>query len=102
MNSPSTFDIYRLRMVEEQLVSRGIRDQRVLDAIGTVPRHLFVEDAMQASAYGDFPLPIGSGQTISQPYIVALMTEALQLKGGTGVGDRYRIGLSGGYTFQTL
>ena len=99
MNSPSTFDIYRLRMVEEQLVSRGIRDQRVLDAIGTVPRHLFVEDAMQASAYGDFPLPIGSGQTISQPYIVALMTEALQLKGGERVLE---IGTGSGYQAAIL
>lgn len=99
VNSPSTFDIYRLRMVEEQLVSRGIRDQRVLDAIGTVPRHLFVEDAMQASAYGDFPLPIGSGQTISQPYIVALMTEALQLKGGERVLE---IGTGSGYQAAIL
>ncbi|MBM9512383.1 protein-L-isoaspartate(D-aspartate) O-methyltransferase [Desulfogranum marinum] len=86
-------------MVEEQLVSRGIRDQRVLDAIGTVPRHLFVEDAMQASAYGDFPLPIGSGQTISQPYIVALMTEALQLKGGERVLE---IGTGSGYQAAIL
>ncbi|NLB05407.1 MAG: protein-L-isoaspartate(D-aspartate) O-methyltransferase [Desulfobulbaceae bacterium] len=80
-------------MIEEQLVPRGISDPRVLEAMRQVPRHLFVEDAMQAHAYGDFPLPIGSGQTISQPYIVALMPEALQLKGtervlelGTGSG----------------
>ncbi|MDD2463521.1 MAG: protein-L-isoaspartate(D-aspartate) O-methyltransferase [Desulfobulbus sp.] len=80
-------------MIEEQLVARGITDQRVLDAMRAVPRHLFVEDAMQAHAYGDFPLPIGSGQTISQPYIVALMTLALHLTGeerileiGTGSG----------------
>jgi protein-L-isoaspartate(D-aspartate) O-methyltransferase len=90
---PSTFDINRERMIEEQLVARGITDQRVLEAMRTVPRHLFVEDAMQAHAYGDFPLPIGSGQTISQPYIVALMTLALHLSGterileiGTGSG----------------
>lgn len=93
MSLPSTFDINRERMIEEQLVARGITDQRVLEAMRTVPRHLFVEDAMQAHAYGDFPLPIGSGQTISQPYIVALMTLALQLSGterileiGTGSG----------------
>jgi protein-L-isoaspartate(D-aspartate) O-methyltransferase len=89
----STFDINRERMIEEQLVTRGITDQRVLEAMRTVPRHLFVEDAFQAHAYGDFPLPIGSGQTISQPYIVALMTMALHLTGdekileiGTGSG----------------
>jgi protein-L-isoaspartate(D-aspartate) O-methyltransferase len=89
----STFDINRERMIEEQLVTRGITDQRVLEAMRTVPRHLFVEDAFQAHAYGDFPLPIGSGQTISQPYIVALMTMALHLNGdekileiGTGSG----------------
>jgi len=83
----------RTRMVREQLVPRGISDQRVLDAMATVPRHLFVEDALQAQAYGDFPLPIGEGQTISQPYIVALMTQALGLRGqervleiGTGCG----------------
>jgi len=80
-------------MIEEQLITRGIADQRVLEAMRTVPRHLFVEDAFQAHAYGDFPLPIGSGQTISQPYIVALMTMALHLTGdekileiGTGSG----------------
>ena len=93
MSPPSSFDINRERMIEEQLVARGITDQRVLDAMRAVPRHLFVEDAMQAHAYGDFPLPIGSGQTISQPYIVALMTLALHLTGeerileiGTGSG----------------
>lgn len=93
MSPLSTFDINRERMIEEQLVTRGISDQRVLEAMRTVPRHLFVEDAFQAHAYGDFPLPIGSGQTISQPYIVALMTMALHLTGdekileiGTGSG----------------
>ena len=93
VNPLSTFDINRERMIEEQLVTRGITDQRVLEAMRTVPRHLFVEDAFQAHAYGDFPLPIGSGQTISQPYIVALMTMALHLTGdekileiGTGSG----------------
>ena len=93
VSPPSTFDINRERMIEEQLVARGINDQKILDAMRLVPRHLFVEDAMQAHAYGDFPLPIGSGQTISQPYIVALMTMALHLTGrekileiGTGSG----------------
>ncbi|WP_338032334.1 protein-L-isoaspartate(D-aspartate) O-methyltransferase [Desulfobulbus rhabdoformis] len=93
MSSPSSFDINRERMIEEQLVARGITDTRILDAMRTVPRHLFVEDAMQSHAYGDFPLPIGNGQTISQPYIVALMSLALHLQGderileiGTGSG----------------
>lgn len=71
----------RTRMVQEQLVTRNISDQRVLGAMLEVPRHLFVEDALRAQAYSDFPLPIGEGQTISQPYIVALMTQMLNLKG---------------------
>ncbi|WP_297953031.1 protein-L-isoaspartate(D-aspartate) O-methyltransferase [uncultured Desulfobulbus sp.] len=86
-------------MIEEQLVPRGIGDPRVLEAMRQVPRHLFVEDAMQAHAYGDFPLPIGSGQTISQPYIVALMTEALQLKGTERVLE---IGTGSGYQAAIL
>ena len=94
VTSPSTFDINRERMIEEQLVARGITDQRVLEAMRTVPRHLFVEDAIQAHAYGDFPLPIGSGQTISQPYIVALMTLALHLPGSEKVLE---IGTGSGY-----
>jgi len=80
-------------MVAEQLVRRGIRDERVLRAMGKVPRHRFVEEALAGRAYGDYPLPIGEAQTISQPYMVALMTEALGLSGqervleiGTGCG----------------
>lgn len=83
----------RSRMIETQLRHRGIRDERVLEAFQRVPRHLFVEPAMEGSAYGDFALPIGHGQTISQPYMVALMTEALKpepedriLEIGTGSG----------------
>jgi protein-L-isoaspartate(D-aspartate) O-methyltransferase len=83
----------RERMVQTQLVARGISDPKVLYAMGKVPRHLFVEEALQSQAYGDFPLPIGDQQTISQPYIVAFMTEALGLTGeekvleiGTGCG----------------
>lgn len=94
MSPPSTFDINRERMIEEQLVARGITDQRILEAMRTVPRHLFVEDAFQAHAYGDFPLPIGSGQTISQPYIVALMSLTLQL---TGTEKVLEIGTGSGY-----
>ncbi|MFA6497890.1 MAG: protein-L-isoaspartate(D-aspartate) O-methyltransferase [Desulfurivibrionaceae bacterium] len=87
------YEKFRTRMVEEQLLPRGIEDQAVLHAMAAVPRHLFVADALHAQAYGDFPLPIGHGQTISQPYVVALMTQLLQLTGkekvleiGTGCG----------------
>jgi protein-L-isoaspartate(D-aspartate) O-methyltransferase len=83
----------RHRMVNEQLRPRGIRDPRVLDAMLKVPRHLFIPVAQRANAYVDSPLPIGEGQTISQPYIVAFMTEALDvqpdhrvLEIGTGSG----------------
>jgi len=67
-------------MVREQIASRGITDLNVLEAMNKVPRHLFVSEALMDQAYGDFPLPIGEQQTISQPYIVAEMTQALQLK----------------------
>lgn len=70
----------RARMVEEQLRSRGIRDARVLAAMARVPREAFIASEDAANAYGDFPLPIGTGQTISQPYIVAAMVEALELR----------------------
>jgi len=83
----------RLKMVEEQIILRGIKDPRLITAMQKVPRHLFVEEALQGQAYSDHPLPIGEKQTISQPYMVALMTEALQLGGeekileiGTGSG----------------
>ncbi len=83
----------RENMVKTQLIARGIRDPKVLAAMRKVPRHLFVEEALRSQAYGDFPLPIGEQQTISQPYIVAFMTEALELTGtekvleiGTGCG----------------
>jgi len=82
-----------MKMVDTQLRSRGIRDARVLKAMEKIPRHLFIEEALRDQAYSDGPLPIGENQTISQPYIVALMTEALELKGhekvlelGTGSG----------------
>ncbi len=88
-------DMENLRkdMVENQLRQRGITDDRVLDAMGTIPRHLFVNEDLQNEAYMDGPLPIGFGQTISQPYIVAYMTEILKLEQqhsvlevGTGCG----------------
>lgn len=99
MSSNARFDIYRERMIEEQLVPRGITDQRVLAAMRTVPRHLFVEDALQPQAYRDSPLPIGSGQTISQPYIVALMCQALRL---TGTEKVLEIGTGSGYHAAVL
>ena len=86
-------------MVNEQLVPRGVSDVRVLEAMKTVPRHCFVDDAMQSRAYGDFPLPISSGQTISQPYIVASMTEALGLTGNESVLE---IGTGSGYQAAVL
>lgn len=92
---PSADDYQRLRqrMVQEQIAARGIKDERVLKALQEVPRHLFVPDELKALAYEDRPLPIGYGQTISQPYIVALMTELIKpqptdkvLEIGTGSG----------------
>ena len=74
------FATARNRMVESQLVSRGIKDTRVLETMRKVPRHRFVEEAFVSQAYNDHPLPIGEKQTISQPYMVALMTEALELQ----------------------
>jgi protein-L-isoaspartate(D-aspartate) O-methyltransferase len=89
----------RLRMVEEQIVARGIKDQRVIAAMGKVPRHLFVEEALQSQGYSDHPLPIGEKQTISQPYMVALMTEALEL---TGKEKVLEIGTGSGYQTAIL
>ncbi len=86
-------------MVENQLISRGIQDELVLSAFGKVPRHKFVPKEFLDSAYGDHPLPIGEGQTISQPYMVALMTEALQLKGQERVLE---IGTGSGYQAAIL
>ncbi|MCL4476829.1 MAG: protein-L-isoaspartate(D-aspartate) O-methyltransferase [Nitrospirae bacterium] len=73
-------DKRRLLMVEHDLKGRGIRDKKVLEVMGKMPRHLFVDASLRDKAYEDYPLPIGEGQTISQPYVVALMTEALRLK----------------------
>ena len=89
----------RLRMVEEQLVRRGVTDARVLDALRKVPRHLFVEEALRDRAYGDHPLPIGEEQTISQPYIVALMTQLLDLSERDKVLE---IGTGSGYQTAVL
>lgn len=86
-------------MVEDQIASRGIKDPRVIAAMKKVPRHHFVEEALQKQAYSDHPLPIGEKQTISQPYMVALMTEALQLNGTEKVLE---IGAGSGYQTAIL
>ena len=86
-------------MVEKQVVARGVKDARVIAAMRKVPRHLFVEEALQNQAYSDRPLPIGEKQTISQPYMVALMTEALQL---TGKEKVLEIGAGSGYQTAIL
>jgi len=86
-------------MVDTQIRSRGIKDERVLKAMGSVPRHLFIEEALRDQAYNDNPLPIGDNQTISQPYIVALMTEALELRGREKVLE---IGTGSGYQTAIL
>ena len=93
------FDIARKRMVETQILARGVTDQRVIDAMLKVPRHLFVQEAMAGQAYSDTPLPIGLRQTISQPFIVALMTELLDLKGTEKVLE---IGTGSGYQSAIL
>jgi protein-L-isoaspartate(D-aspartate) O-methyltransferase len=89
----------RERMVYNQIEARGVRDQRVLDAMRTVPRHLFVPAYQVGAAYRDTPLAIGQGQTISQPYIVALMTELLELAGDERVLE---IGTGSGYQAAIL
>ena len=89
----------RERMVREQIAGRGVRDPRVLEAMGTVPRHLFVPGAVAAEAHADCPLPIGCGQTISQPYIVAVMAEVLELTGSERVLE---VGSGSGYMAAVL
>ena len=89
----------RQAMVDTQIVARGIRDERIIEAFLEVPRHLFLDDVFRDQAYDDNPLPIGEKQTISQPYIVALMTEALQLKGAERVLE---IGTGSGYQTAIL
>ena len=96
---PDRFLVERRNMVEAQLRGRGIRDQRLLRAMATVPRHEFVEPRYREQAYEDHPLPIGSGQTVSQPYIVALMLQALQLEPASRVLE---IGTGTGYQTALL
>jgi len=93
------FTIARKRMVKNQLAPRSIKDERVLQVMGKIPRHLFIEEALAGEAYNDHPVPIGEKQTISQPYIVALMTEALELEGNE---NTLEIGTGSGYQTAIL
>jgi len=97
--SGDNYEERRKEMVRNDIAGRGIRDKRVLDAMLKVPRHLMVGRFYRDRAYGDYPLPIGEGQTISQPYVVALMTEALALKPGDRVLE---IGTGSGYQAAVL
>ena len=99
MSDSDSYAEPRARMVREQLVARGIRDARVLEAMGRVPRHELVPEAERDDAYDDGPLPIGEGQTISQPYIVAAMSEAAALSGRERVLE---VGTGSGYQAAVL
>ena len=89
----------RKQMVEDQMIARGIHEKEIIDALLKVKRHLFVPEKLQSRAYGDYPLPIGEGQTISQPYIVAFMTQVLDLKRTDKVLE---IGTGSGYQAAIL
>lgn len=93
------FEQQRELMVKTQIIARGIKDPLVIEAIRKVSRHMFVDESLVYEAYGDYPLPIGEGQTISQPYMVASMTEQLELKGGEKVLE---IGTGSGYQSAVL
>lgn len=100
--SPELIQSYagqRRKMVEAQLVERGVKDLSLLEVMSRVPRHLFAQESLQHRAYGDTPLPIGENQTLSQPYIVGAMTEALDLKGEERVLE---IGTGSGYQTAIL
>jgi protein-L-isoaspartate(D-aspartate) O-methyltransferase len=99
LGSASNHEEERVKMVSEQILGRGIKDERTLRAMRQVPRHLFVPPESEAMAYEDRPLPIGHGQTISQPYIVALMTELSRLTGKERVLE---IGTGSGYQAAVL
>ena len=93
------YDLKRRQMVERDIRDRGLEDPVVLKVMGKVPRHLFIDESLRSRAYGDHPLPIGEGQTISQPYVVALMTAALRLTSGDRVLE---IGTGSGYQAAVL
>lgn len=99
MEDEASYASLRKRMVDDQIISRGIHDEHLLDALRRVPRHWFVPDEYAQIAYSDGPLPIGQGQTISQPYIVALMTELLELQGEENVLE---VGTGSGYQAALL
>lgn len=99
MDLEQSFEVERMNMVESQLLRRDIYEKRVLNVMGKVPRHQFVPEEYQHLAYNDGPLPIGRGQTISQPYIVALMTQLLDLTGDEKVLE---IGTGSGYQAAVL
>ena len=92
-------DVSRKRMVEEQIAARDVKDSRVLDVMLKMPRHVFVSEKLQDQAYSDQPLPVGEGQTISQPYMVALMTELMHLSADDRVLE---IGTGSGYQTAIL
>jgi protein-L-isoaspartate(D-aspartate) O-methyltransferase len=98
-NELKKYSSRRREMVKKQIASRGVTDPLVKSAMSIVPRHLFVSEALVDSAYEDFPLPIGEGQTISQPYIIAEMTQSLNLKGHERVLE---IGTGSGYQAAVL
>lgn len=89
----------RKKMIERHIIARGVKSKKIIKVMGSIPRHLFVDEALQDQAYNDNPLPIGEGQTISQPFIVALMVEALELKGDEKVLE---IGTGSGYETAVL
>jgi protein-L-isoaspartate(D-aspartate) O-methyltransferase len=93
------FEKERMRMVDEQIAGRGVKDERVLAAMRKVPRHEFLPEAIRGMAYEDSALPLGEGQTMSQPYMVAIMTELLELKGTERVLE---IGTGSGYQAAIL
>ena len=99
IDQPKKFSRWRHEMVEKQITARGVSDPLVIRAMNEVPRHLFVSEALVDSAYGDFPLPIGEGQTISQPFIIAEMTQNLCLTGSERVLE---IGTGSGYQAAVL
>ena len=93
------FEYARKKMIQDQILANGITDRKVIDTIQKIPRHIFVQEAMAAQAYSDSALPVGEKQTISQPYMVALMTELLELKGTEKVLE---IGTGSGYQTAIL
>lgn len=99
MKKKENFKQEREKMVQNQIEARGVKDEKVLEAMRKVPRHLFVPENMRRYSYQDEPLPIGDGQTISQPYIVAYMSESLNLKGNEKVLE---IGTGSGYQTAIL